>query len=98
MKPRLGIIGFGVIGGYLYRRITSAGDAAVIFVYHADRGKTAGVPRNSSSAPRRRWPRGGPRGGGGPPQGGARFRPTVLRQADFLPLSLTAFCDDLFRK
>lgn len=44
MKPRLGFIGFGVIGGYLYRQITSAGDAAVILVYHADRGKTPVVP------------------------------------------------------
>ena len=32
------------------------------------------------------------------PKAVREFGPTVLRQADFLPLSLTAFRDDLFRK
>jgi aspartate dehydrogenase len=100
MKMRLGIIGAGVIGGYLYRQITTAGDAAVAFVYDADRGKTAGFPPELIL--------------GGPEEMAARgadfvveaahpkavreFGPSVLRQANLLPLSLTAFSDDLFRK
>jgi aspartate dehydrogenase len=99
MKTRLGIIGSGVIGGYLYRQITSAGDAVVTFVYDADRGKRAGIPPELRlDAPEKMATKEVDLVvEAAHPKAVRQFGPTVLRQADFLPLSLTAFADALFR-
>jgi aspartate dehydrogenase len=100
MKHRIGIIGLGVIGGYLCRKIEEEGQVEVAFLYDADPNKTRGFAcqRVLRSAEELAGYRADLVVEVAHPEAVRHLGPAVLRSADLLPFSLTAFSDDAFRK
>ena len=98
MKRKVGLVGFGVIGTYLYRSIVEDGFAEIGFVHEVDRERTKELdPSLLTASVEEALERGADLVvETAHPAAVKMLGPKVFRHADLLAFSLTAFADEAF--
>lgn len=100
MKSKIGLIGFGTIGNYLFHKIEEEGCMEVAFVFEVDRKKTESLNASFLLDSFDEFEK---RGvdlvvEAALPQVIKEFGPRILKKSDLLILSLTSLADEAFRR